>query len=112
MNANSSNPPSSRFVGDMDWPRFAVGFVLLILLGTAGAVLISLYFAVPAGPAAAGVSSLLFLASAAVAPRGYLFRVVRNVGWFSGIESDHRVRQLLLVLAAGCLVWYLWVVVR
>jgi hypothetical protein len=91
-----------RFVGAMTWRPFLLGYVAFLVCGAVGGVASQLYFGISYDRLIYAFGSLLFLVAAAGQSRAtYVYRLVRNIGWFSAIENDRKMRLLLLVLAAA-----------
>ena len=84
----------------MTWPKFLLGYCVL-LLGTVG---IALWadgrFAVDGERVLLFEGAVLFLLAAAGWPR-LLYQIVRNTGWFAAIESDRAMRTVLVILGLG-----------
>lgn len=92
----------------MDWPRFTAGYVLFIATLVVGAAALARLTGQPYKQAVWGFSSVLFLAAAGVAPRGLLYRVVRNTGWFAGVEHDRTMQRILVGIAGLLMAVYVW----
>ena len=89
---------SDRFVGEMSWGRFLFGYLLFICLGVAAAVLSSQGLGGDPQVWSLVYLGVLFLVAAIGRP-SFVYRVVRNTEWFSGIQRDDSMRAILLVLA-------------
>jgi predicted transporter len=88
-----------RFVGDIDWSRFLLGYVAILAAILAAAFALHQWLGIQGERSIYRLVGLLFVIAAIGRPP-YLYRVVRNTGWFSGIESDRMMRTVLLILAA------------
>lgn len=104
----SQRDRSGRFVGRMTWRQFTIGYLMLLVGGVAGSYLLARQLGIPVERAILAVCGGGFLAAALSAPNGYLFRVVRNVGWFSAIDDDAAMRGLLILLGLALLGGYVW----
>jgi hypothetical protein len=94
-----------RFVGAMTWRPFLLGYVAFLLCGAVGGLASRLYFGISYDRFIFAFCGLLLLVAAAGQSRAtYVYRLIRNVGWFSAIENDRKVRLLLLVLAVALFV--------
>ena len=88
----------TRFTGPLTWRKFAVVYVMIITVGVAAAFFGERYLHVDGRRIIFAGGALLFLAAALRRPET-LFLVVRNAGWFSGIENDRTMRIILVVFA-------------
>jgi hypothetical protein len=92
-----------RFVGEMTWGRFLLGYVTSIVLAVAGSIWLEARLGIPSRRGVLLIAALFFGWAAIGRPR-YIYLLVRNIGWFSAIETDRSMRTALWVLAAGLLI--------
>jgi type IV secretory pathway TrbD component len=92
-----------RFVGEMTWGKFLIGYLVSLALGVAASIWLEARFGIPYVRSLCVIGAALFAWAAVGRPR-YVYLLVRNIGWFSGIESDRAMRTTLWVLVAGLLV--------
>ena len=90
-----------RFVGDMTWPRFLLGYFVIVLGSVSASIWAHKRFGVPGERVLLIVFAAVFLMAAAGRP-AILYQIVRNTGWFAAIDSDRAMRSVLLV-ASGAL---------
>ena len=95
-----------RFAGAMTWREFLPGYAASILAAIAIGAWLEVKLGVPEGAAFGFVSSTFFAWGAVGRPR-YVFRLIRNIGWFSLIQSDRTMQRTLWALSAGLLVYSL-----
>jgi hypothetical protein len=92
----------SRFVGNMTWPRFLLGWLTLtvgiLALAVAGEVWLHLD-----GPGVVfGACGVLFLVAASGRPAS-VYMIVRNMDWFAAIQDDRVMKVVLLCLGLALL---------
>lgn len=87
-----------RFVGDMNWRTFILGYVSFLVIAVTVAIWGGNHFHVDAQRIITFEGALLFLIAAVGRPN-VVYRVVRNTGWFAAIESDTTMRGVLVALA-------------
>lgn len=91
-----------RFVGGMTWGKFLAGYAAALALGLAAALWLRAAFGLGREQAVMLVTAALFAWAAVGRPR-YVYLLVRNIGWFSGVESDRAMRATLAALAGALL---------
>jgi hypothetical protein len=100
-------PEGGRFIGDMDWRRFAWGFTALIVFTVGSAYVAPLFFGQSPMRGFVVALALVFLLAALTAPGGFPFRVVRNMWVLAYVRRDEMARWvlILLFLSMAVLAW-------
>ena len=92
---------ADRFVGKLTWGRFLLGYTTIVIATVVSSIWGEQRFHVSGERIAFVEFALLFGITTMGRPRS-LYAIVRNVGWFTLIESDRAMRIVLLILATGC----------
>jgi hypothetical protein len=87
-----------RFVGDMNWRTFTIGYVSFLVVGVTLALWGERRFHVRGERIILAEGAIMFTVAAIGRPH-VVYRVVRNTGWFAAIQSDVVMRWILGVLA-------------
>ena len=93
---------------EMSFLEFFAGYIVTLAAIVGGGLFLESYFGLAQFRGLFLAGAILYLLAAALYP-GWLFQVVRRVGWFRSIETDELIRALLVVLGLALLgVFALW----